>query len=67
MLRQIARHDQVTLAEYRQDLQRIAELREVEEAQLDSMRSRRDALLEWRDSYVASRWKSRLSQKLQRH
>ena len=37
MLRQIARHDQVTLAEYRQDLQRIAELREVEEAQLDAM------------------------------
>ena len=63
MLRQIARHDQVTLAEYRRDLTRIAELREVEEAQLTSMRSRRDALLEWRDSYVASRWKSRLSQK----
>ena len=63
MLRQIARHDQLSLAEYRRDLARIAELREVEEAQLSSMRSRRDALLDWRENYVSSRWKSRLSQK----
>jgi murein DD-endopeptidase MepM/ murein hydrolase activator NlpD len=60
MLRQIARHDQVTLAEYRRDLARIAELRVQEEENLRSMRSRRDALLQWREGYVASRWKSRL-------
>ena len=60
MLRQIARHDQLTLAEYRRDLARIAELRTQEEDNLRSMRSRRDALLQWRDGYVASRWKGRL-------
>lgn len=64
MLRQIARHDQVTLQKYRQDLQRIAKLRAEEEENLRSMRSKRDALLEWRSAYVASRWKGRLSNQL---
>ena len=60
MLRQIARHDQITLEAYRRDLERLAQLSIEEEENLRSMRSRRDALLQARRAYVAARWKSRV-------
>ena len=61
MLRQIARHDQITLGQYRNDLNRLAKLSIDEAENLSSMRLRRDALLSARQAYVASRWKSRLA------
>lgn len=60
MLRQIARHDQITLEQYQKDLERLADLSVQEEENLRAMRSRRDALLEARRSYVEARWKSRV-------
>lgn len=60
MLRQIARHDQLTLQRHQADLERIDQLRSSEERSLSDLKSRRGALLKWRDSYVASRLKSRL-------
>lgn len=64
MLRQIARHDQLTLQRHQSDLEEIDQLRLTEERSLDDLTSRRSALLSWRDAYVASKLKGRLQRRV---